>query len=158
MNRKILLIVAGIVVVFTITAAILLLSGPHMRQQPSMRAFETTMALPPVNSEFYSHNPLDAEDILIPESTPLNLNKGKIYYGYYCVFCHGENGRGNGPVGQSYVPGPSDLSGDSMVIFSPAELYRRSFKGVGHEPVMERVIPEDFRKYILTYIQSGFRE
>ncbi len=158
MNRKILLIVASIVFVCSIAAAILLFSGPHMRNQSHLRAFETTMALPPANTEFYSHKTFRAEDIIIPESTESNVAKGKTYYGYYCIFCHGENGKGNGPVGESYMPHPADLTSDSVKTFSTAELYRRSFTGTGHAPVLERVVPEDFRSYILMYIREGFQD
>ena len=33
-----------------------------------------------------------------------HLAIGKNVYGYYCAFCHGTDGAGNGPVGRSYVP------------------------------------------------------
>ena len=156
MNKKLLLIIAVTIFALTVTAAILLLSGPRMRNQPSLRAFETPVNLPPEGSVLYSHTKSSAEEIIMPETTTENLNKGETYYGYYCIFCHGEDGKGNGPVGQSYTPKPSDLTNDSLQHYSVTDLYLRSFTGVGHEPVLERVVPEDFRKYILAYVREEF--
>ena len=156
MNKKLLLIIAISVFLLTIVAAVLLLSGPHMRNQPSLKAFEAPVNLPPEGSVFYSHKKISAEEIVKPETSVENLGKGETYYGYYCIFCHGGDGKGNGPVGQSYIPKPADLTSDSLQNYSVAELYRRSFTGVGHEPVLERVVPEDFRKYILAYVREEF--
>ncbi len=156
MNKKLLLIIAISVFLLTIVAAVLLLSGPHMRNQPSLRAFESAVNLPAENSVAYGIVKFSPEDIVMPETTGVNLNKGKTYYGYYCIFCHGEDGKGNGPVGQSYIPKPSDLTSDSLQNYSVADLYKHSFTGIGHEPVLERVVPEDFRKFILVYVREEF--
>ena len=42
-------------------------------------------------------------------------DRGRVYYNYYCVFCHGDNGQGDGPVGYSYMPAPTDLHAPKIV-------------------------------------------
>ncbi len=158
MNKKLLLIIGVTVFLLSVVAAVLLFTGPRMRNQPSLRAFETAVNLPSENSVFYSHNKFSPENIQLPDATIENLAKGRTYYGYYCIFCHGSDGKGNGPVGKSYTPKPADLTSDSLRKYSTADLYRSSFTGIGHEPVMERVVPTQFRKYILTYVIEEFEK
>lgn len=98
--------------------------------------------------------PLHPDDLPLP--TEENLHRGKVYYAYYCIFCHGENGEGNGPVGQSYVPKPANLNADSITRYSVPELYDASLTGTGHEPVLRQVIPAEHRKYLILYIRQTF--
>jgi mono/diheme cytochrome c family protein len=92
----------------------------------------------------------------IPKPTEKNMSRGKTYYNYYCVFCHGEQGEGHGPVGRSYVPKPADLGADSIRNQGKEELYKSIFTGPGHEPVLDRVVSKEHRKYIMMYVQKGF--
>lgn len=142
---------------FLITFAVLMLSGPHMIEQPSVHAFEAEMPLPPEDAIPFDHDAFDPSAMELPESTQANLEKGRVYYGYYCVFCHGEKGDGNGPVGQSYTPKPADLRALGSKNYSKEALYRAAFTGTGHTPVLERVVPQDQRKFILAYIKNGLR-
>ncbi len=158
MNKKKFVLMVSVLVAGLIVVGTLLLSGPHMIDQPSLRAFETPMNLPPENSVQYKHEDFKPEEIVMPEVDEVSLEKGKVYYGYFCIFCHGEDGKGNGPVGQSYVPKPADLNSDTIRSYTTPDLYRHSFTGTGHEPVLERVVPEDFRRYILLYIREEFNK
>ena len=54
MNKKKFILMAAALVAGLIVVGTLLLSGPHMIDQPSLRAFETPMNLPPENSVFYN--------------------------------------------------------------------------------------------------------
>jgi cytochrome c553 len=138
-----------------IAAAILLMSGPRMRYQPSIRAFETTMPYPPGNSiEFFAYDTTIAS---MPVASEENIKKGQTYYIYYCSFCHGNDLKGNGEVGKSYMPKPSDLSGEIIRSYSTEKLYLASFTGTGHSPVLQRIIPYDYRQYILIYLRVGIK-
>jgi mono/diheme cytochrome c family protein len=48
------------------------------------------------------------EVTLVPESKL--VERGKVLYGVYCVGCHGEGLKGDGPVGRELHPRPSDLT------------------------------------------------
>lgn len=40
------------------------------------------------------------------DSTPALLAEGKILFGVYCMTCHGESGKGDGPVGKVFMGVP----------------------------------------------------
>jgi cytochrome c1 len=63
-----------------------------------------------------------------------NYARGKIYYGYYCSFCHGDKGDGFGPVGYSYNPVPADLHTAKIQSMSDGELLYAMLTGTGHAP------------------------
>lgn len=158
MNKKLILGGLFLIPVIFITVTILLFTGPRMRYQPSVRSFEKIMPLPPEVIVSYNHRKFDPRNVSFPSPTKENLFKGKIYYSYYCIFCHGSDGKGNGEVGKSYTPKPSDLTKDSIALFNIERLYYKSFTGTGHSPVLERVVPYEHIKFILAYVRNGFKE
>ena len=57
---------------------------------------------------------LEAGRILVnpvPKS-PESLARGEKMYKVHCLVCHGEQGRGDGPVGKKFVPQPMELNLD----------------------------------------------
>jgi mono/diheme cytochrome c family protein len=136
-------------------------SGPHMKVQPHILAYERSMPLPPpgiVTVEPDEKTPPSEEQASamfnpLPDNED-NRKRGKIYYDYYCVFCHGEEGRGDGPVGNSYMPKPADLHDQKILQKTDGELMRSMLTGVGHEPVMAYVILPLHRWYIVTYVRA----
>ncbi len=154
--KKIFLIITGVLALaLVVTVAVLLLSGPHMKRQPSLKAYEAELTLPPEDIVPFFDPRNDFASIPAPSVNKDNIEKGKVFYGYYCVFCHGEDGKGNGPVGQSFNPKPSDLNSPGITLYDSLQLYNASFKGI-HSPVLERVVPQASRKYILLYIREEF--
>ena len=139
---------------------LVLYEGPRMRVQHHIRAFQ--MFLPDI--------PAGTQPVHPPERLPTalqaarlknplpanadNLARGRVYYGYYCVFCHGESGAGDGPVGQSYLPRPADLRGGKMAGYRDGDLLRSMLTGTGHEPVLERVVAPEHRWYLVLFLRS----
>ena len=99
------LIGAGIALAI-ITAAIaasLLLIGPRMKEQPHLLPYQDSSCLAPEGSvpvEGAGAWP-EADSPIATRSVPPTAAAGRVYYGYYCEFCHGEKGDGNGPVGRA---------------------------------------------------------
>jgi cytochrome c553 len=155
MNKK--LITPGLIllIVIVITVTILLFTGPRMSYQPSVRSFDEEMPLPPEDVVSFSHQKFDPRTVTFPVITKENLEKGRIYYTYYCVFCHGTDGKGNGEVGKSYIPKPAELK--NIAGLEKDQLYYKSFTGIGHSPVLERVVPYKHRPFILVFIQEEFK-
>lgn len=83
-----------------------------------------------------------------------NLAAARVYYHYYCVFCHGEKGDGNGPVGNSYTPRPADLRSKRTAGYSDGYLLRAMLTGLGHEPVLERVVAPGHRWHLALFVRS----
>ena len=155
---------AILVVIVATVASLLLFIGPRMYDQEHLRSFQAVMqALPqgvvpisdpvpqvPTEEEARSlRNPLQA--------TEANLARGKVYYEYYCVSCHGDRGDGNGPVGESYTPKPADLAAAKIQGYPDGRLLRAALTGVGHEPVLGRVVHPEHGWYLVLYTRHFAR-
>lgn len=152
----------GFLAVATITVGAvlyLMLSGPRMRIQPSYLPYQ--MQAPPTPPGTVAVSPLTparfppADQLRNPlPDTAATRETGRIYYGYYCAFCHGYPGTRMGPVGLSYVPAPPSLAQSRIQKMPDGVLYRAMLMGAGHEPVLEYVTDEQARWYIVNYVRS----
>lgn len=123
---------------------------PYKQQLPPMPAGTT-----PVKGRAVTYVAQQAKLAKSPiASTPAVVKNGRIFYGYYCLMCHGEKGDGNGPVGQSYVPKPSDLSSQAVVKLNDGQLYRAMLTGTGHDPVMIGTVPPENRWPLVAYVRT----
>ena len=162
----ILFIIVGVILgVFTS----LIMIGPEMKSQPNIRAYQARVPLPPagvVPVEPTAGMPSSAEAAALQNplrATTENLARGKMYYQYYCLACHGEAADGNGPVGQSFLPPPADLRSAKLQSLKDGELLRAMLTGVGHQPaitppvrtsVLEYTALPEHRWYLVLYIRS----
>jgi mono/diheme cytochrome c family protein len=54
--------------------------------------------------------PEDAAARINPiEGEPTSIERGQVLFNIHCSSCHGEDGRGGGPIGTSLNPKPSNL-------------------------------------------------
>jgi cytochrome c1 len=100
---------------------------------------------------------------VIPDTIDDNvLLAGKRAYALYCRFCHGIKGDGDGPVGRSYIPMPSDLRSDRIQNMTDAQLYNAMLGGIGHEmttandtlTILNRIVLPEYRWFIVEYVKS----
>ena len=139
----------------------LLFVGPRMYDQPHVRAFQAVMpptppgAVPLLEPVPPLPSPEEAKTLASTlQHTPENLARGKVYYQYYCTFCHGERGDGNGPVGESYVPVPSDLRAAKVQAYTDGQLLHAMLAGAGHDPVRNQTVRPQHRWYLVLYVRS----
>jgi cytochrome c553 len=156
-----LFLLAAAVLVMVSAAAYLMMAGPRMYEQAHIREFQAVMPPAPAGSVPVEDwpPPLPSSAEAAHQSSPLELTaanaaRGRAYYSYYCLFCHGESGAGDGPVGESYVPRPADLRSAKIAAYSDGELLRASLLGTGHEPVLERVVRAQQRWYLVAYLRQ----
>lgn len=148
------------VVVGTVMMLCLTSCGPRMYDQASVRTYSRQMpAMPggttPVKGRAVTAVLKTSETAKNPlPATAANVRNGRIYYGYYCLMCHGEKGDGDGPVGQSYIPKPTDLSSSSVDSLSDGQLYRKMLTGNGHDPVMIQTVLPDHRWPLVLYVRT----
>jgi mono/diheme cytochrome c family protein len=109
---------------------------------PVKGGYEVLKAAEPGNL----HNPLP--------STQDVIEKGRTGYGYFCVMCHGPKADGNGTVGQSFAPLPTDLKSSYVQQQSDGVLFYRISMGYKRHPSLFDTISEDDRWAIITYIRS----
>lgn len=134
---------------------------PRMHDQPSVKPFERTMPEAPPNQvpyagpESVSLTKQQAAAMSNPvKPTSQAIALGRIYYGYYCLMCHGETGKGDGPVGQSYVPPPADLTSPKVLAQSDGALAYAMVSGTGHDPVLASTVPLSRRWPIIHYLRT----
>lgn len=139
----------------------ILYKGPRMTVQHHFREFQQVTPPPApgtVSVTAVSERvPAAAEAAGMRNPTPLNarsLARGQVYYRYYCVFCHGDGGAGDGPVGNSYTPKPADLRLPKVAGYGDGALLRAMLTGIGHQPVLERVVPKEHRWPLVLYVRS----
>ena len=135
-------------------------SNPRMYVQPSIRTYQAAMPHPPAGSvpRTDAIEPLpttqQARTLTTRPTTFADLAAGKTCYQYYCVFCHGDAGDGNGPVGESYVPKPADLRTPRVREMSDGQLLRAMITGTGHEPVLEYTVLPEHRWPLVHYVRE----
>lgn len=134
--------------------------GPRMRNQPSIQPFEQKMPDMPAGTtpvagrlRTYTLQQSQLTENPLP-LTATTLRNGRVYYGYYCLMCHGEDGEGNGPVGQGFVPKPTDLTSSAVASLTDGQFYLRMLTGAGHDPVMDQTVLPGHRWPLVMYVRT----
>lgn len=139
---------------------------PRMSSQLNVRAFEQPMPelpeglVPFLEPAAFPDSRQQAARLTNPvKPTPQALDLGRIYYGYYCAMCHGPRGDGDGAVGQSYVPKPTDLRRAQTQAMPDGEIAFAMVRGVGHEgpggePVLSATVAPARRWYIVRHLRA----
>ena len=79
MNRKLILAGLSLIGIILITVIVLLFTGPRMKYQPSVRAFEMKMPLPPEDVVSFNHRKFDPGNVSFPSLTKkISLKEGFI--------------------------------------------------------------------------------
>ena len=140
----------------------------RMRETPAVRPYEKPLlikeaGLVPAGGGEAIYRVSSGPDI----ESPINMTqadiiaRGKGVYLIYCAQCHGHKHDGNGTVGQSFAPLPTDLR-SAKVQDSPAGvLFKNISYGVpeGRQPPLHATITIDDRWRVVSYVKSlGTRE
>lgn len=140
----------------------------RMRETPAVQPLED-----PVLIEEAGLVPIDGGEAIyrvsagIDINSPINMtepaiiSRGKAVYLTYCAQCHGYNYDGNGTVGQSFAPLPTDLR-SAKVQDSPAGVLFKSISyGIpdGRQPPLHATITFKDRWKVIAFVKSlGTRE
>ena len=99
-----------------------------------------------------------AEDLISPLKIddPEVVASGKSLYFTYCAQCHGKYHDGNGTVGQSFNPLPSDLQSDKVQSLLQGALFKEISYGIpnGRQPALATTIEITDRWRIIAYVKS----
>ena len=84
------------------------------------------------------------------------IARGKTGYFTYCAQCHGKYYDGNGTVGQSFYPLPTDLRSKKVQSKSPGAVFYEISYGIpgGRQPALAGTIDVDDRWRIVAFIRS----
>lgn len=89
----------------------------------------------------------------VPKS-PESLERGRQLYEVHCLVCHGAQGRGNGLVGQKFVPQPMDLTLDYVQLQPDGQLYYTISHGSIAMPYYRQAIVAEDRWHVINYIKE----
>jgi mono/diheme cytochrome c family protein len=143
-----------------------------MQDQPSQKpqdsVIETTdTSVPVVGKDSYAP-PTDIIDLVrarleagktlvnpVPKS-PESLARGREMYELHCLVCHGEQGRGDGPVGQKFVPQPMELNLDYVQLQPDGQLFYTISHGSIAMPFYRQAMPAEDRWHLVNFIKEVF--
>ncbi len=140
----------------------------RMRETPAVRPYEKPMlimeaGLVPFLGGELNFKVARTDDI----KSPLQMNAdetikfGKTVYLTYCAQCHGKNYDGNGTVGQSFHPLPSDLRSVKVQTQSEGALFQEISYGQpgGRQPALATTVSVQERWQVISLIKSlGIRQ
>ena len=90
--------------------------------------------------------------------SPESLARGRQMYELHCLVCHGEQGRGDGPVGRKFVPQPMELNLDYVQLQPDGQLfYTISHGSIAMPFYRQAILPED-RWHLVNFIKEVFGE
>ena len=135
----------------------------RMRETPAVRPYEEPLlkmenGLVPFDGGEAVYRTAAGRD-LIP---PLNMRdeaviaRGKSVYLTFCAQCHGYDYDGNGTVGQSFKPLPTDLRSAKVQSTVDGELFKSVSYGVpgGRQPALETTITIKDRWHVISFVKS----
>jgi len=134
-----------------------------MYDQPSHKAQEEEAPAQPEGIVPTTGKPLhivereDAEKLKNPVPvTEESLERGKDRYNIYCATCHGDTGKGDGPVGLKYAP-PTDLSDEYVQTKPDGDIYYTiTYGGLVIMPSYGDSVLYLDRWHIVNYIKQTF--
>ena len=135
----------------------------NMYDNPAFRPQEEPVRLPPgasVPTKGLEHTPKpgtpEAAALRNPEKmTEFSLLTGKELYGIYCTPCHGESGKGDGPVAKKFVPTPVDISATGHGSHHPeGDLFAILTHGVNGMPAFRSDLTARERWLVVAYLKT----
>jgi mono/diheme cytochrome c family protein len=84
------------------------------------------------------------------------IARGKAVYVTFCAQCHGLNYDGQGTVGQSFKPLPTDVRSPAVQSKPVGELFKSVSYGIpgGRQPPLDTTLPIDDRWNVVAFIKS----
>ena len=83
-----------------------------------------------------------------------SVERGKETFLYFCVHCHGPKADGNGTVGQSFSPLPTNLADLDVQKQGDGELFSKISLGFARHPPLASTVSEPDRWAVVNYIRS----
>ena len=88
------------------------------------------------------------------KTTESSLLAGKEFYGIFCTPCHGESGKGDGPVAKKFVPTPVDISGTGFGMAPEGLLFAVVTHGWNGMPPFRSDLTAKERWEIVAYLRT----
>jgi len=135
----------------------------RMRETPAVRPMENPQlkmetGLVSVDGGEAIYRATPAADLVSPldSAQPSVIARGKAVYLTYCAQCHGYNYDGNGTVGQSFQPLPTDLRSSAVQSKPEGELFKTVSYGIPgkRQPALQTTVTIDDRWHVIAFMKS----
>jgi len=126
---------------FAVTQA---LPAPAERQKDGSAKKPSDWLAPPSATAVKNPVPADAA----------SLATGKSIYMQQCQACHGETGKGDGPVAADLSPPPSDLTDPKMWEQTDGSLFWKITEGRGPMPSYKSLLTDTQRWHVVNFIRT----
>jgi len=140
----------------------------RMRETPGVKPHEEPLLIMeagvvPVSGGDAVLIPLEAAALEAPLAmdAQATVMRGKSVYFTFCAQCHGNGYDGQGTVGQSFQPLPTDLRSGKVQSRSAGELFKSVSYGIpnGRQPALHTTITIEDRWRVVAFVKSlGVRE
>jgi mono/diheme cytochrome c family protein len=87
-------------------------------------------------------------------STSASLQRGQVLFRIVCVVCHGESGRGNGPLAGYFSPSPRDLTAAGIHQEPKSALFLVVTQGFGVMPSLQENLSAEQQWDVINYVLS----
>lgn len=139
-----------------VALAPLLMAAWWMDRQPSFGPYEEPLLAPPptavptagkevVSWQSALTNPVPPEDA--------SRQRGAALYRINCALCHGEGGKGTGPVGNKLVPPAPVLDQARVRALSEGDIFKRITLGFGRMPPFQGKLTTAERWDLVNYLR-----
>ena len=135
----------------------------RMRETPAVRPHEDPLlkmeaGIVPVNGGEAIYRATAGVDLISPLNISQDyvINRGKAVYLTFCAQCHGLNYDGQGTVGQSFHPLPTNMRSPKVQSKPDGELFKSVSYGVpgGRQPALHTTITIDDRWHVVAFVKS----
>jgi len=170
--KKLLIALIPVLVVIVLYEGLILYDNlfPYgrMRETPAIWPHEAPMlqteeGLVPYDGGEALIRVTDARDLKssIDMFDPATIQQGQKVYSLFCQQCHGKNHDGNGTVGQSFQPLPTDLLSEKVQQTPDGVFFKEISYGIpgGRQPALATTIEIKDRWRVIAYVKSlGLRK
>jgi hypothetical protein len=132
----------------------------RMYDQESVKTYErkappTDERTVPVNDGVNTLRSSDPRTLTNPmPRTPETVERGRLAYSYFCVHCHGVKLDGNGTVGQSFSPLPTNLRSSLVLTQEDGILYEKIRLGFRRHPALFSTVDPEDAWSVAVYLKS----
>jgi mono/diheme cytochrome c family protein len=169
MRKNLILVLSALTVFFGAYSALTVydtyFKPGRMWQTPAVRPYENPIpvmdaGLVPVSGGEARYRAADPQTLASPfdPRSPEVLAAGKALYFTFCQQCHGVNHDGQGTVGQSFAPLPTDLRIPRVQQIADGVMFKEISYGVdrpgARQPALATTIFPDDRWRIVHYVKS----